>query len=241
MTGYLRSDRDEPSADARHDRPRGPERAALLGDIVGSRTHVDRAALQERLLDGLSSTNARVAADQALTMTIGDEFQGLYDSPARAIEASLVLRVMLVGTADLRFGIGWGRLDVRDPDRGPYGQDGPAWWAARAAIDRVAKGSRAREGPKGWRTAFANGAEPGSDRAAVSEDLVNALLMCRDELVSRMDARDARLLLALFDGRKQADIGADEGISPSAVSQRFGRNGAYAIREAHDLIEGALG
>jgi hypothetical protein len=202
---------------------------------------VDRAALQERLLDGLSSANARVVADQPLTMTIGDEFQGLYDSPARALEASLVLRLMLVGAVDLRFGVGWGRLDVRDPDRGPYGQDGPAWWAARAAIDRVAKGARAREGPKGWRTAFVDGTEPTSGPPRASEDLVNALLMCRDELVSRMDARDARLLLASFEGRKQADIGADEGISPSAVSQRFGRNGAYAIREAHGLIAGALG
>jgi SatD family (SatD) len=238
MTGYLFSDRQKPSADLP---PQRPERAALLGDIVASRRHVDRAALQERLLAALSSANARVDADQPLTMTIGDEFQGLYASPARAIDSSLALRLMLVGEVDLRFGIGWGRLAVRDPDREPYGQDGPAWWAARAAIDRVAKAARAREGPKGWRTAFAQGVDPAPEGALPSEDLVNALLMCRDELVSRMDARDARLLLAWFEGRKQADIGADEGISPSAVSQRFARNGAYAIRHAHELIGTALG
>lgn len=241
MTGYLSSGRDEPSADLRSERPHRPERAALLGDIVDSRKHVDRAALQERLLDALSSANVRVPADQPLTNTIGDEFQGLYGSPARAIEASLALRLILVGEVDLRFGIGWGRLDVRDPVREPYGQDGPAWWAARAAIDRVAKAARAREGPKGWRTAFANGVEPASGRTHASEDLVNALLMCRDELVSQMDARDARLFLAWVEGHKQADIGADEGISPSAVSQRFARSGAYAIRGAQGLIGSALG
>jgi hypothetical protein len=55
-----------------------------------------------------------------------------------------------------------------------------------------------------------------------------------------MDARDARLFLAWVEGRTQADIGADEGISPSAVSQRFARSGAYAIRGAQDLIGSAL-
>ena len=120
--------------------------------------------------------------------------------------------------------------------RAPFGQDGPAWWAARAAIDRVEKGRarpRGSEGLRGPRSPDA--ADPGRDGA--SEDLVNALLMCRDELVSRMDARDARLVLAWFEGRKQADVGAAEGISPSAVSQRFARNGAYAIREAQRLID----
>ena len=58
--------------------------------------------------------------------------------------------------------------------------------------------------------------------------------------MSRMDARDARLFLAWFEGRKQADIGADEGISASAVSQRFARSGAYAIRGAQELIGSAL-
>ena len=51
------------------------------------------------------------------------------------------------------------------------------------------------------------------------QSLVNAFLLCRDELVSRLDARQRRLVLGVLRGTSQKELAASEGISPSAVSQ----------------------
>jgi hypothetical protein len=71
--------------------------------------------------------------------------------------------------------------------------------------------------------------------------LVNALLVCRDELVASMDERDARILLGLFTGRELSAIARGEGISAAAVSQRAIRGGTYALLEADAHVRHALG
>jgi hypothetical protein len=215
---------------------------AVLGDIVGSRAHDERASLQDQLLTALRSANDMVPAAQELVPTIGDEFQGLYEDLPAALEATLLVRVNLIGRADARFGVGAGDLVLEPGPDSPFGQDGPAWWAARDAIGRAAASARRREAPQGLRTVFADGrsAEGGPRPPQPSlEALVNAYLCCRDELVGRMDERDARLLLALIQGDSRSAAAAAEGISTPAVSQRRIRNGSYAIEQARRLMNEA--
>ena len=211
--------------------------AALLGDVVRSRTHAERGWLQERLIDALSVANDRVAAVQPLTPTIGDEFQGLYVTPAGALEATLLVRLALSGETDVRFGVGWGTLRMHDRPSAPFGQDGPAWWAAREAIDQIDRSQRSRESPRGLRTRLLVEA-PDEGEPATTSPLVEAMLLCRDELASRLRARDARLMLGLLDGRSPSELAADEGITPSAVSQRAIAKGLYALREASVALRG---
>ncbi len=236
---------------------------AVLGDIVGSRTHDERASLQDQVRSALRSANGVLPAIQELVPTIGDEFQGLYEDLSVALEATLLVRVTLIGRADVRFGVGAGDLVLEPGPESPFGQDGPAWWAARDAIGRAAHSARRRESPQGLRTVFADGrdlrpgrANPAPDlrsgraRPARSESgepqqrppfeaLVNAYLCCRDELVGGMDERDARLLLALIQGDSRSAAASAEGISSSAVSQRRIRNGSYAIERATRLMKEA--
>jgi hypothetical protein len=129
----------------------------------------------------------------------------------------------------VRHGIGWGETTVLD-EAGI--EDGPGWWAARAAIDAA---ERAAETPaQRWlRTAYvvADGAEGGADPA-----LVNAGLVLRDERVSGLSERSVSVLRGLLSHETQRDLAEALGISASAVSQRVRADGLAAIVAAHDLL-----
>lgn len=207
----------------------------VLGDVVGSR--LQPADLPSRLRDGLELANARVRPVQPLTPTIGDEFQGLYPDLVSALDATLTVRVALLGTVDVRFGIGSGELFPFDPDEAPFRQDGPAWWSARDAIESVRRAAQRQERPRGLRTRWVDA----GDRPPFVVAAVNAFLQCRDELIAAMDPRDAATLLGLLAGEPLTAIAAGQGVSVSAISQRAIRGGLYAIRQAHRELREAAG
>ena len=180
------------------------------------------------MMDALSFANERLDPIQPLTPTIGDEFQGLFAELVSALEATLMVRLRLLGEMDVRFGIGSGALFAFDPDRAPFEQDGPAWWSARRAVDLVRERSQGQERPRGLRTRWA---DADADRFEVAS--VNAFLAGRDELVAAMDARDAAAMLGLLADEPLTRIAEAEGVSASALSQRAIRGGLYAIRYAH--------
>jgi SatD family (SatD) len=203
------------SADAIH--------AALIGDLVDSRQAPDRRHLHRKLVAALArveSTEPAVETPQIL----GDEFQASYSTVGAALHAAFLLRLELLPDAELRFGVGWGRVTVLDPERGVH--DGPAWWSARAAID-WSKQLETQAPLRLVRTSYRS-----DDDSGPSPEAVNAALTCRDHLVGSLDERSLRILGGLVTGRSKADIAADEGISPSAVSQRAVRDGLDVILSA---------
>lgn len=206
----------------------GGSSAAVIGDVVASRELADRSSAQQELEAALVAASRRTRAVEALRPTVGDEFQGRFATLESALVATLRVQLALAPTAAIRFGVGWGDLVLHDAARAPYGQDGPAWWAARAALDDIAHAQRAR----GAFAGLATGLRPADDvdDAAVLGRIaaLRAMLACRDALVAAGDARDARLTLALLDGASVAACAQREGISPSAVSQRL-RAGPYAV------------
>jgi hypothetical protein len=208
---------------------------AVLGDVVASRRHPDPGRRRHRVDRALAAANERFEPLQPFTPTIGDEFQGLFVDLVSALEATLVVRLSLVGEVDVRFGIGSGELFAFDASRAPFEQDGPAWWSAREAVDLVRATSQGQERPRGLRTRWVDAdAERPFEVAAV-----NAFLQCRDELVAAMDPRDAAAMLGLLADEPLTRIAEDEGVSASALSQRAIRGGLYAIRRAHLELVGA--
>jgi SatD family (SatD) len=209
---------------------------AVLGDVVASRRHPDPGRRRHRVDQALAVANERSRPVQPLTPTIGDEFQGLFADLVSALEATLMIRLSLLGEVDVRFGIGSGTLFAFDTARAPFEQDGPAWWSAREAVDLVRATSQGQERPRGLRTRWIDAdGNRGFEVAAV-----NAFLQCRDELVAAMDPRDATAMLGLLAEEPLTRIAASEGVSASALSQRAIRGGLYAIRRAHlELREAA--
>ena len=209
---------------------------ALLGDVVASRRHPDPEGRRERVASAISAANDRFEPIQPLTPSIGDEFQGLFVDLVSALDATLVVRLTLVGEVDVRFGIGSGELFAFDPARAPFEQDGPAWWSAREAVDLVRDLAQGQERPRGVRTRWVDA----EGRPPFEVAAVNAFLQCRDEMVAAMDPRDAAAMLGLLADEPLTRIAEAEGVSASALSQRAIRGGLYAIRRAQrELREAA--
>jgi len=198
--------------------------AALIGDLVDSRKAPDRLHLHRDLVAALARVQSVEAALEAPQIMGGDEFQASYATVGAALHAAFLLRLELLPVAELRFGIGWGRVTMLDPERGVH--DGPAWWSARAAIDQ-SKHLETQAPLRLVRTSYRS-----DDESGPSPEAVNAALTCRDHLLGSLDERSLRILGGLVSGRSKVDIAASEGISPSAVSQRSVRDGLDVILTA---------
>ena len=219
-------------------------RCVLLGDLVGSRAAADRRALHAVVEAALAEVDAVVPSLHGLRVTVGDEFQGAYGSLGAAVEAALRVRLALLPDVDTRFGLGRGEVTVLDPARGI--EDGPGWWAARAAVDR-ARELAGHAATRHARTAYRS-TPPGEAHDAVggsasalagdpAEPAVNAALLCRDHLVGSLSDRSIRLLRGLMHpDTTQGLLAEREGISASAVSQRVRSDGIGAVLAAHDLL-----
>jgi hypothetical protein len=204
---------------------------AMIVDIVDSRKLDDRVRAQQAIRDAFARAEATAPAERPLWATVGDEFQALYADLRGALATSALVQVTLPEGIECRFGIGAGdATEIESNSDGSSIQDGSAWWRAREAIS---EGHRLEHhGHPYLRTWFA-----GDD--GVLTAAVNALLLQRDQALSRMKARERRMAAALFEGRTQNLIARDEGVSQPAVSQNLQRSGATAVAAGLDLFASA--
>lgn len=115
---------------------------ALIGDIVDSKSLENRKVVQSKLhelLDGLNQKH-QLSIVSNLTLTLGDEFQGLF----KDIESVLLVMdeidlVLSLNGINVRFGVGYGAIatDI-NPDMS-IGADGEAYWFGRDAITHIKK------------------------------------------------------------------------------------------------------
>lgn len=121
---------------------------ALIADIIASKKMTKRAQIQDILVSILSDINQRFEADieSNLTITLGDEFQGIVGSIETAfliidlisLDFQLQTKKQWGEEVTLRWGIGLGRLSTPIKNRKiSIGTDGPAYWYAREAIESV--------------------------------------------------------------------------------------------------------
>ena len=200
--------------------------ATLIGDVVGSRRVADRTASHKALNRALR--DVATGAIDPPAFTVGDEFQGSYPAVGLAIDAALSLRLAVAPDIDVRFGVGWGAVMVLDAEAGI--QDGPGWWAARAAIEWTASAQR-QPGLALVRTSFRSEKDARQD-----VDAINAALLCRDHLLGSLDDRSLRILKGMLTNQTKKDIAAAEAISASAVSQRAGRDGLDLLVQASQYL-----
>lgn len=214
--------------------------ATLIGDVVRSRDSADRGRLHDVLAAALDELNAQEAPARPTTplrITVGDEYQGVFESVGQAARAALSLRLRLLPEYDVRHGLGWGEVHLLE--EAPRVEDGPGWWAARAAIDATHE-AQTRPASRGRRTAFRVAPDRnGADSTSPDPAWVDGFLLLRDELVGGLSERSLTVLRALLAGRTQREIAAQLGVSASAVSQRVRADGLAAIVASQSLLEGA--
>lgn len=199
----------------------------LIGDVVDSRGADDRADVHHALQAALTAVNEELHPLTPLRITVGDEYQGAFATLGAAVQATLRLRLAMF-PYDVRHGLGRGAVEVLSEE--PRVEDGPAWWAARAAIEEVHSAQR-RAATQTLRTWF------GGESAAA--DVLNAALTGRDEILAGLDAREVAVLSGMIAGVRQDRIARDLGISASAVSQRVRRAGLGSVLRMDALLGSA--
>lgn len=207
----------------------------LIGDLIGSRVSDDRQALHARFERALDEVNDQFSPPTPMRITVGDEYQGMFASLGDALSVSLLVRLALRPEGDIRHGIGRGEVEVLGTS--PRVEDGPGWWAARAAIERVEQ-AEGKAATRTLRTAYVEDSSAPAGSRTPDEAAVNAALLLRDELVTGLSERSLSVLRGLLAGQTQRDLAEELGISPSAVSQRVRADGLGTILAAHELMGG---
>lgn len=179
-------------------------------------------------MTALAAANDLLPGLQPLAATIGDEFQGVYETVAAASTAALVVRLALPEQLDARAGLGVGAIQIVGQSAYGLTQDGPAWWSAREAVIGVKDDERRLPG---LRTAVVH-----ADGPVEQEKWMNGYLATRDAVVTRLDGRQRRLVLGVLQGVTRADLAEREGISASAVSQSLRRSGAVEVLHGVTLV-----
>ena len=224
-------------------------RYAVIADIVGSRTLTNRADAQRIFEAALERASEGLALLQAPYPTVGDEFQAVAYTLEDALLLTLRAQLLLPPQLQLRFGIGAGRIEEfasgvhrQAPARGRGGeatslQDGSAWWAARAAINR-AHDVQDASNPfiRTWFMAHAS-VEP--EFSSHCQTCINAMLSLRDHSILKLSARHRRITASLLLGKTQVEIARVEKLSQQAISDFARGTGAGLIQSSLIIAEAA--
>lgn len=215
----------------------GGQYAVLVGDILGSTLFPDQKVLFIGLQQQFDWVNQHVKAVQALSFTVGDEFQAAYEDVVSAFRAIILLRLKFkavklnhdekagVGyNQEVRIGLAYGRISVYRDSEEPFGQSGEAWWDARKAIEQAEKPKNWRYVPYSTQTRFY-----GSDPYLTT--MTNSFWLALDQVLYRMDKTDIEITLETLIGRKQKEIAQLLGLSQPVISRRSKRNGVFTILE----------
>ena len=224
-------------------------RYAVIADIVGSRTLTNRADAQRIFEAALERASEGLALLQAPYPTVGDEFQAVAYTLEDALLLTLRAQLLLPPQLQLRFGIGAGRIEEfssgahrQVPARGRGAesaalQDGSAWWAARAAINR-AHDVQDSSNPF-IRTWFMAHASVESEFSSHCQTCINAMLSLRDHSILKLSARHRRITASLLLGKTQVEIARVEKLSQQAISDFARGTGAGLIQSSLIIAEAA--
>lgn len=224
-------------------------RYAVIADIVGSRTLTNRADAQRIFEAALERASEGLALLQAPYPTVGDEFQAVAYTLEDALLLTLRAQLLLPSQLQLRFGIGAGRIEEfasgvhrqapahgRGADSAAL-QDGSAWWAARAAINRAHDVQDASN--PFIRTWFMAHASVESEFSSHCQTCINAMLSLRDHSILKLSARHRRITASLLLGKTQVEIARAEKLSQQAISDFARGTGAGLIQSSLIIAEAA--
>lgn len=196
---------------------------ALIGDVISSRTSLDRAELQRRLLRKIESMNARWSPSLASPIALfkGDEVQALAKEPEAAVDIVLGLSEA-IHPERLVFGLGYGRLSTElSPDVASI--DGPCFHLARSALDDT--------GGELW--VIARGFDVDTDRVLTTLFTLTGAIRSRWTKKQLLYARAAR-------HKPQKEVAAQFGVSPSTVSESLKASSCAAVHEGEETARHLL-
>lgn len=112
---------------------------ALISDIIESKEIADRRGFQEELVGCLGEINRSSGLLLSpYTVTLGDEFQAVYENGGEVLDHVLSILVRLFPVR-FRFSISFGGISTGINKEQAIGMDGPVFHNAREGMDRLKK------------------------------------------------------------------------------------------------------
>lgn len=204
----------------------------LIGDLVGSKdlNNREREKCQSILKETLEKINNEDSSSirSPLTITLGDEFQAVYDdiSTVLADSWSVLAALHPVG---VRFSMGIGRIYTPINSEQALGMDGPAFHVAREGMNQLKSSGRIYN------------VEIGSLSDRPEEivslvDLVNHTLHFLSNELKQWKKTRFQILVMLQEGLSVKKIAEEIGISESAVYKNRVDGDLNLILELKDSI-----
>lgn len=199
---------------------------ALIADVIGSRRQGNRDEVQRSAEAALDRIAEAVPPAEPFRATVGDEFQAVYASRNEALRATLFAGLLPPQDSLLRFGLGEGEMGPVPSATSSHIQDGPGWWHAREAVERVENQQSRFPFLRSWYVS----AVPWQDTP------VNAYLLTRDQLVAGLSVRARDYARGVAKGDSQKAVAAEYGVSQPAVSKLLRDSGAHAVVEGFRML-----
>lgn len=212
---------------------------ALIGDIINSKNISIDNALQARnevqiklntILEEINKKYSDAIAANFL-ITLGDEFQGLLNSPNYIFEIIETIKLNIYPTR-LRFGIGIGDIYTQINRDMALGADGPAYHNARENIDLI--------------KTLEKGKMNGSVNIMVREEtslhpheinLINSNLQLCTFIESNWTLKQRELIKKIrLEKKSQVEAAEILGISQSSVQRRLKAAGFYDYIHGIDTV-----
>ncbi|MBI9014633.1 MAG: hypothetical protein JEZ08_20510 [Clostridiales bacterium] len=207
---------------------------AIIGDIIESRAMQDRSDVQRKIKKILEEINEKFKDDIAarFTITLGDEFQGLLKSSKPLMEIIDLIKLKFYPNK-LRFGIGFGEMYTEIIAEHAIGSDGPAYYAARKAIEDIKKSNNRYEQPDQDIQIYNY-----DENDKYKFDLLNsALSLCTLIEKGWTDKQREVITHLLFDDKSQREIANTIGLKQSSVQRRLTTGGYFTYSKARETIQ----
>ncbi|NLA71847.1 MAG: hypothetical protein GX850_05460 [Clostridiaceae bacterium] len=209
---------------------------ALIGDMKDSKTIKNRDAVQEKLKSVLFKINSKYLENIAskLTITLGDEFQGLLYSGANIMSIiGEVERTMY--PVRIRFGIGVGEISTDIDPELAIGADGSCYHKAREAIEFLKQNERRNQAIE---ADIRLGVEDGQQTA---EDLVNTVLSLMAVIKHSWSDRQRQTIWDMLEHQdSQTNAAQRLGITQSSVQKNLANGNYYSYQEALSSVKAIL-
>lgn len=207
---------------------------AIIGDIIRSRNINDRKVVQMELFKILERVNEKYAEhiEAKFLITIGDEFQGLLNTPEKLLEIVDFIQMRFY-PEKLRFGIGFGEITTHINNAMAIGADGPAYYIARKAIEKVKMNEKGKERPEKNILIY------NADNNHVEEyDLINSTLSLCSLIENRWSEKQREVIAKLMElDFSQTELANDMGIAQSSIHRRIDASGYYSYIEARKSLK----
>lgn len=209
---------------------------AIIGDIKESKKIVERKNIQLMLNDILDRINRKyeTSISAKFVITLGDEFQGLLCDDKVVIDIIEEIQREMY-PVNIRFGIGFGKITTDINSEMAIGADGPAYYKAREAIQRLKENEQK------------NKMQASDIRIEIEEDIhlislmLNTILTMMAMIKANWSERQREIIFE-FDRHKgsQMECAKRLEVSQSSVQRGLINGNYYAYSEAKETVKNVI-